>query len=79
MIPMINAMLTVGIVSLPGMMTGQLIAGADPSGAARYQILVMFMLAGSTTISAIALGTLVSRRFFNSAWQLRRDLIDPSR
>ena len=52
MLPMINSMLTVGIVSLPGMMTGQMIAGADPSAAANYQIVVMFMLAASTTISA---------------------------
>lgn len=76
MIPMINAMLTVGLVSLPGMMTGQMIAGADPSGAARYQIVVMFMLAASTTISAVLLGGLLYRRLFNDAWQLRRDLSD---
>ncbi len=75
MIPMINAMLTVGLVSLPGMMTGQILAGADPSGAARYQILVMFMLAGSTTISAVVLGSLVYRRLFTDAWQLRHDLL----
>ncbi|MBT8495850.1 MAG: iron export ABC transporter permease subunit FetB [Deltaproteobacteria bacterium] len=75
MIPMINSMLTVGLVSIPGMMTGQMIAGADPSGAARYQIVVMFMLAASTTMCAVILGGLLYRRLYNSRWQLRRDLL----
>lgn len=75
MLPMINSMLTVGVVSLPGMMTGQMIAGADPSAAAKYQIVVMFMLAASTTISAVIFGALLYRRLFTSAWQLRRDLV----
>lgn len=79
MIPMINAMATVGLVSIPGMMTGQMIAGADPSGAARYQIVVMFMLAGATTISAVLLGGLMYRRMFTPAWQLRRDLLSERR
>jgi len=74
MIPLINAMLTVGLVSIPGMMTGQMIAGADPSTAAHYQIVVMFMLASSTTLSAVIFGALVYRRFFTDAWQLRREL-----
>jgi len=75
MIPMINSMLTVGLVSIPGMMTGQMIAGADPSGAARYQILVMFMLAASTTMCAVILGTLLYRSLFNAQWQLRHELL----
>src|SRR5205823_6648257 len=43
MTPMLNAMATTGIVALPGMMTGQIIAGADPVGAAKYQVLIMFL------------------------------------
>jgi putative ABC transport system permease protein len=52
MIPMINSMMVVGLVSLPGMMTGQLLAGASPVGAVKYQIVIMFLIA-----SATALGT----------------------
>jgi len=75
LIPTINSMLTVGLVALPGMMTGQMIAGADPNVAARYQIVVMFMLASATTISAVMLGAMLYGRFFTAAWQLRRELI----
>ena len=52
MIPNINALFAVGIVSLPGMMTGQIIAGVEPVIAARYQIMVMCMLFASGGISA---------------------------
>lgn len=75
LVPTVNAMLTVGLVSLPGMMTGQMIAGAEPTTAARYQIVVMFMLTSATTISAIVLGLLLYRRFFTGAWQLRGELL----
>ena len=47
LIPQINAFLAVGLVSLPGIMTGQVIAGADPMEAVRYQIMVMSMVMGS--------------------------------
>lgn len=52
LIPLFNALLAVGIVSLPGMMTGQILSGVDPLIAARYQIVVMCMLTGSGGISA---------------------------
>ncbi|HRF13352.1 MAG TPA: iron export ABC transporter permease subunit FetB, partial [Candidatus Accumulibacter phosphatis] len=48
MIPIINAMSAAGIVSLPGMMTGQILAGTPPVEAVKYQILVMFLIAGGT-------------------------------
>lgn len=73
LVPTINAMMTVGLVSLPGMMTGQMIAGAEPTTAARYQIVVMFMLAAATTIAAVLLAGLMARRFFTAAWQLRTE------
>jgi putative ABC transport system permease protein len=75
MIPIINAMMVVGIVSLPGMMTGQILAGADPLEAVKYQVVVMFMLAGGTSLSCIALALLVYRRLFNARHQLRAELI----
>jgi putative ABC transport system permease protein len=48
MMPMINAMAAAGVVSLPGMMTGQILAGIEPAEAVRYQLLIMFLIAGST-------------------------------
>jgi len=51
LIPQINSFLAVGLVSLPGMMTGQILAGASPLAAVRYQILVMAMVLGSAGIS----------------------------
>ena len=52
LIPITNALFAVGLVSLPGMMTGQILADVDPLIAARYQIMVMAMLFGSAGISA---------------------------
>ncbi|WP_324173028.1 ABC transporter permease [Sulfurimonas sp.] len=53
LIPQINSFLAVGLVSLPGMMTGQILVGIDPIVAVRYQIMVMFMVLGSSGISTI--------------------------
>ncbi|MDD3324403.1 MAG: ABC transporter permease [Sulfurospirillaceae bacterium] len=53
MIPQINSFLAVGFVSLPGMMTGQILSGVDPMIAVRYQIVVMAMVLGSSGISNI--------------------------
>ena len=53
LIPQINSFLAVGLVSLPGMMTGQILSGVDPLIAVRYQIMVIAMILGSATISNI--------------------------
>ncbi|RTL68357.1 MAG: iron export ABC transporter permease subunit FetB [Hyphomicrobiales bacterium] len=53
MTPLLNSMSVTGVVALPGMMTGQILAGADPSGAARYQIVIMFVLAGASGLGAL--------------------------
>lgn len=53
MIPQINSFLAVGFVSLPGMMTGQILSGVDPMVAVRYQIVVMAMVLGSGGMSNI--------------------------
>lgn len=53
MIPKVNAMLAVGLVSLPGMMTGQILSGIEPLIAVRYQIVVMAMIIGSAGISTV--------------------------
>jgi putative ABC transport system permease protein len=52
LIPQINGLLAVGLVSLPGMMTGQILSGVDPLVAVRYQIMVMCMVFGSGGIGA---------------------------
>ncbi len=73
MIPIVNAMAAAGLVSLPGMMTGQILAGSDPVEAVKYQILVMFLIAAGTifgTVSAVWLG---SRRLFDQRQRLRLD------
>jgi putative ABC transport system permease protein len=70
MIPSINAMMGVGLVFLPGMMSGQILAGADPLIAIRYQIVVMFMLVGSTAMSSIIVMLIIRRRCFGSGEEL---------
>ncbi len=62
LIPLINSLLAVGLVSLPGMMTGQVLSGIDPLVAARYQIVVMCMLFGASGLSAACYVWLASRR-----------------
>jgi putative ABC transport system permease protein len=52
--PLLNIMSVAGLVALPGMMTGQIMAGADPVEAARYQIALMFVLAGAAGLGAFA-------------------------
>jgi len=64
MIPSINSMMGVGIVFIPGMMTGQILAGADPMLAVRYQIVVMLMLVGSTALSTLVALKLTRKRCF---------------
>jgi putative ABC transport system permease protein len=53
LMPIINAMSATGLVALPGMMTGQILAGADPVEAVKYQLLIMFLIAGGTSLGAI--------------------------
>jgi putative ABC transport system permease protein len=64
-------LMVVGIVSLPGMMTGQIIAGSSPVTAVRYQIVVMFMLASSVAITATLVTLWYRRTFFTEMEQLR--------
>jgi putative ABC transport system permease protein len=70
MTPSINALMTVGLVSLPGMMTGQLLGGSDPQTAVKYQIIVMLMLVASTAIGTIIVVLWVRRSCFTRAHQM---------
>jgi len=73
MIPTINSMMVMGIVSLPGMMTGQLLAGASPGTAVRYQIVIMFMIAAATALGSLGVVLLAFRVIFSPEHQLRTD------
>lgn len=70
MMPILNSMTVVGIVSIPGMMTGQILAGTAPEDAVRYQIVVMFMVAAATSLAAIAVSLLAWKRLVSSRHQL---------
>ncbi|SUO96251.1 ABC transporter permease [Suttonella ornithocola] len=70
MMPSINAMSVVGLVSLPGMMTGQILTGADPRQAVLYQIVVMFMMSAACAIACVTMLVLIFRRHFNALQQL---------
>lgn len=70
MLPTIDSAKTLGIVSLPGMMTGLILAGTPPMEAIKYQIMVTFMLLSTTSISSFIACYLSYRRFFNSRKQL---------
>lgn len=79
MTPVLANMCAAGIVTIPGMMTGQILAGADPMLAARYQIVVMLMLSAANTI-AIVLACFLSyrRRFSPDGFYLSKGLRDES-
>jgi putative ABC transport system permease protein len=70
LIPTINSMMVVGLVSLPGMFTGQVLAGNLPLDAASYQILILFMIAIASLMTAILVTEGVYRSFFNQDLQL---------
>ncbi|QHW34614.1 iron export ABC transporter permease subunit FetB [Paenibacillus rhizovicinus] len=72
LIPTIDGMKTVGIVQLPGMMTGMIIAGADPLQAVRYQILIVFAFTSSAAVTSIILSLLTYKLWFTQAMQLRQ-------
>jgi putative ABC transport system permease protein len=75
MVPIINSMSVVGIVSLPGMMTGQILAGESPLEAVKYQIMIMFMIAAATSLGCMGAVLIAFRRLFNDRHQLRVDRI----
>ena len=71
LIPTLNQMMIVGVVTLPGMITGQLLSGVDPRNAASYQILIMFMIASANLITTVLVTQGVTRQFFNAQAQLK--------
>jgi putative ABC transport system permease protein len=73
MIPTINSMMVMGLVSLPGMMTGQILQGATPAGAVRYQIVILFMIAAATALGVVGVVLLGYLRLTSREHQLSLD------
>jgi putative ABC transport system permease protein len=71
MIPTINGLVTVGLVSLPGMMTGQILSGAPPEQAVRYQLVVMYQLVAVAAVSGSLAAWFARRLLFTPREQLR--------
>ena len=75
MVPTINAMLVIGLVSLPGMMTGQLLAGIEPTEAVKYQIVIMFLIASGTALGTVGVVLLSYLRLFDADHRFLHRLI----
>jgi putative ABC transport system permease protein len=73
MIPTINSMMVMGLVSLPGMMTGQILAGANPIDAVRYQIVILFMVAAGAALGIFAMVLLAFNTLVSPAHRLHLD------
>ncbi len=71
LIPTVNGLMVVGIVTLPGMMTGQILAGSSPLTAVRYQIVVVFMQAAAVAITTAIVTLWYRKTFFTTALQLK--------
>ncbi len=71
MIPHLDTAKTVGLIKLPGAMTGMILAGASPLEAVKLQIVVMYMLVGAATLTGLCAAWLTVRAFFTDAHQLK--------
>jgi len=72
-IPIVNSMAATGVVALPGMMTGQILAGQPPSEAVKYQLLIMFLISGATASGVIVAVLATAWRLTDSRDRLRLD------
>jgi len=71
--PVVNSMATAGIVSLPGMMTGQILAGADPTEAVKYQIIIWFFIVAGVGFGMAMALRMLEMRLFDERQRLRLD------
>jgi len=78
LIPIVNAMAVAGLVSLPGMMTGQILAGSPPLEAVKYQILIMFLISSGTGFGTIAAVRIGARHLFDDRQRLRLERLKTS-
>lgn len=75
MIPSIDSMKTMGLVQLPGMMTGMIIAGASPIEAVKYQILIVFAINGAAALTSIMLSMLTYSLWFTKDLRVKKTLL----
>ena len=71
LMPIINAMAAAGVVSLPGMMTGQILSGTPPLEAVKYQVLIMFLIAAASGIGTLIAVRMALGRLFDERERLR--------
>jgi putative ABC transport system permease protein len=76
MIPIINSMAAAGVVSLPGTMTGQILGGAPPMEAVKYQILILFLIAAGTGFGVICSIWMTNRNLFDKRHRLRLEKLE---
>ena len=69
MMPTLNMMTVAGIVSLPGMMTGQILSGVSPFDAVKYQIVILFLVAAGSALGTLSIALLTYRKLFNRRHQ----------
>jgi len=74
-IPAINMMVAAGLVSIPGMMTGQMLSGENPGSASRYQIFILFCIVGGVLLGTLGIVLCASRLVFDDRDRLRTDRI----
>jgi len=77
--PLLSQMSVVGLVAMPGLMTGLLLQGADPVQASRYQVCIMFLTCGSTAIGTVVSVTLAALHLVDNNHMLRLDKMSPRR
>jgi len=75
LIPTVNGMAAAGLVALPGMMTGQILAGVDPTEAVKYQIIIWFLIAGGTGLGLLAAVLGTAKHLHDDRHRLRLDRI----
>ena len=75
LIPIINSMAATGVVSLPGMMTGQILGGTPPVEAVKYQILIMFLIAAGTGFGVVSAIWMSRFLIFDKRHRLRLDIL----
>ncbi|MCB9795723.1 MAG: iron export ABC transporter permease subunit FetB [Alphaproteobacteria bacterium] len=71
MIPILNTLSVVGLVTIPGMMTGQILGGTEPGLAARYQLFILFLISAAVGLGTTAATLMAARRMFDDAHRLR--------
>lgn len=76
MMPILNSLAVCGVVSLPGMMTGQILSGSDPSSAVRYQMMIMYMIAAGAGMGSVLTVHLIAKRLTDARDRLRLDRLE---